>query len=355
MATFEKRANEQGNISYRAKIRLKGHPPQSATFKRLTDAKAWARKIELEMQEGRFKPSQIKKRTVSELIERYKNHLMTENPCRIRDAGHMLDWWDREIGEYYLSSVTDTLIAERLEKLRMTDLPNRTGKYSKATINRYKSALQTALSMAVHPWRWLDSNPASLVKNLKEPEGRVRFLSQDELKKLLECCLSSENPYLYSIVVIALSSGARKEEVRTIRWENVLLDERKIILPKTKNKKRRAIFLSHHAFQEICKRHEQRDMQDVYVFPSSDDPDKPIDFRRAWRTALKRAEITDFCFHDLRHTAASYLAMTKATPNEIAEVLGHQCLSMVKRYAHLCDTHTAEVVKRMNERMFDHV
>tara|TARA_B100001989_G_scaffold250928_1_gene229025 strand:+ start:4284 stop:5147 length:864 start_codon:yes stop_codon:yes gene_type:complete len=272
MATFEKRVNEQGNFSYRAKIRIKGHPTQSATFKRLTDAKAWARKIELEMQEGRFKLSQKQKKTLSELIDRYKQHLKIENPRRIRDAGYILDWWSKELGDFYLSSLTDTMIAEKLEKLRMTDLPTRDGKYSKATVNRYKSALQTALSMAVHPWQWLESNPASLIKNLKEPEGRVRFLSQDELKKLLEACRVSENPYLYSIVVIALSSGARKEEIRTIKWKNVLLDEHKIILPKTKNKKHRAIYLSHQAFKEILKRHEQKDIGDVYIFPSSDNP-----------------------------------------------------------------------------------
>ncbi len=305
MATFEKRENEQGNISYRAKIRIKGYPPQSATFKRLTDARAWARKIELEMQEGRFKLCRGNKKTLSELIERYKNHLMAENPRRIRDIGHMLNWWEQRLGDYYLSSLNEAMIAKHLEKLRGTDLPNCKRKYSKASVNRYKSALQTALSMGVHPWQWLDSNPVSLVKNLKEPEGRVRFLSQDELNKLLGCCLSSKNPYLYPIVVLALSSGARKEEVRTIKWKNVLLDERKIILPNTKNKKHRVIHLSHHAFQEISKINERKEEGGIYVFPSPYNSDKPIDFRRAWRTALKRSGVVDFCFHDLRHTAAS--------------------------------------------------
>ena len=74
--------------------------------------------------------------------------------------------------------------------------------------------------------------------------------------------------------------------------------------------------------------------------------------RAAWAYAVKRAGITDFRFHDLRHSAASYLAMSGASLMEIAEVLGHKTLSMVKRYAHLSEAHTAKVVARMNQAIF---
>jgi len=72
--------------------------------------------------------------------------------------------------------------------------------------------------------------------------------------------------------------------------------------------------------------------------------------RDAWEAALVKAEISDFRFHDLRHTAASYLAMSGATLAEIAEVLGHRTLQMVKRYAHLTEQHTSSVVSRMNSK-----
>ena len=64
------------------------------------------------------------------------------------------------------------------------------------------------------------------------------------------------------------------------------------------------------------------------------------------------AGITDFRFHDLRHSAASYLAMSGATLVEIAEVLGHRTFEMVRRYAHLSESHTSNVVARMNSRIF---
>ncbi len=71
-----------------------------------------------------------------------------------------------------------------------------------------------------------------------------------------------------------------------------------------------------------------------------------------WLTALEEAGIGNFRFHDLRHSAASYLAMNGASLAEIAEVLGHKTLQMVKRYAHLSDAHTAGVVERMNTAIF---
>jgi integrase len=89
------------------------------------------------------------------------------------------------------------------------------------------------------------------------------------------------------------------------------------------------------------------------LFPGAD-PTKPVDVTKPWGTAVKRATLENFRFHDLRHTAASYLAMSGATTIELAAVLGHRTLQMVKRYAHLADAHTGAVVAAMNERMFSH-
>ena len=77
-----------------------------------------------------------------------------------------------------------------------------------------------------------------------------------------------------------------------------------------------------------------------------------MDFRTAWETALRHADIQDFRFHDLRHSAASYLAMNGATLRELADILGHRSLEMVRRYAHLTEQHTAAVVASMNAKIF---
>ena len=72
--------------------------------------------------------------------------------------------------------------------------------------------------------------------------------------------------------------------------------------------------------------------------------------RKAWENALRAAQIEDFRWHDLRHSAASYLAMSGATLAEIAAVLGHKGLEMVGRYAHLSDEHSSDVVAQMNAK-----
>ena len=110
--------------------------------------------------------------------------------------------------------------------------------------------------------------------------------------------------------------------------------------------------LAHHARDLILSMKEKGQPRERdYVFPSQDGT-APRQIKRPWEAAVKLAELEDFRFHDLRHSAASYLAMNGASLAEIAEVLGHKTLQMVKRYAHLSDQHVAGVVERMNKAIF---
>lgn len=109
-----------------------------------------------------------------------------------------------------------------------------------------------------------------------------------------------------------------------------------------------------NAFNFLTQHGQLRRTNTDFPFPGelSAQNEEPFDIRKAWEDARGRAGITDFVFHDLRHSCASYLAMGGATLLEIAEVLGHKTLDMVKRYAHLTEGHTASVVERMNKRIF---
>jgi len=120
----------------------------------------------------------------------------------------------------------------------------------------------------------------------------------------------------------------------------------------TKNGERRVVPVVGKAL-ELLKDHAKVKRSDTsLLFPSKVDSQKPMDLRAPWKAALTKAGIEDFRFHDLRHSAASYLAMNGASLAEIAEVLGHKTLQMVKRYAHLSEAHTAGVVERMNKSIF---
>ena len=124
-------------------------------------------------------------------------------------------------------------------------------------------------------------------------------------------------------------------------------------LDRTKNGDRRALALTYAALAEIKRLHADAEPHPLaFVFPKPDGSG-PLDIRKHWQAAIAQAGIDDFRFHDLRHSAASYLAMNGATLAEIAEVLGHKTLQMVKRYAHMSDQHVAGVVERMNRAIFD--
>ena len=87
------------------------------------------------------------------------------------------------------------------------------------------------------------------------------------------------------------------------------------------------------------------------VFPSPTVA-RPLDITKAFSTALATARVTNFRFHALRHSAASYLVMNGASLAEVGEVLGHKSVQMTKRYAHMADSHLRDIVAAMNEKVF---
>jgi integrase len=350
MAVIEARGR-----GYRARVRIKGFPPQSAAFERLTDARRWAQQTEAAIREGRhFKTSEAKKHTAAELIDRYiRDVIPTKKPNSRGTQKAQLVWWKKQIGSYLLCNVTPALLAECKDRLAFTDEERKVPR-SPSTVVRYLAVLSHAFTMAVREYCWLDDNPMRRVTKPKEPRGRVRFLSDDERAHLLDACRSSRCPYLYAVVVLALSTGMRHGEIMNLRWSDVDLLKGRIILHDTKNGERRNVPLTGHAHHEMEKLSKVRRIDTALVFPNTNFGEKarPYEIRKSWNTALKKAEIEDFRFHDLRHSTASYLAMNGATLSEIAEVLGHKTLQMVKRYAHLSEAHTASVVRAMNDRLF---
>jgi integrase len=361
MATIEQRKTGDGQTRYRVLVRLKGHPAQSATFERKTDAKRWALHTEAAIREGRhFKTTEAKRHTLAELIERYKRDVLPNKPKSEATRSQQLEWWSDQLGEKLLADVTPALIAEYRDRLASTD-PETKAKRSNATINRYLAALSHAFTIAVREWGWVEANPLQKVTKPKEPRGRVRFLTDDETRpdgkviegertRLLKACKQSASPYLYQVVVLAISTGMRRGEILNLAWDDVDLTRGRATLHDTKNGERRVVPLVGLALEMLKEHAKVRRIDNSLLFVGRND--KPVDIGRAWDTALEKAGIENFRFHDLRHTAASYLAMNGASVAEIAEVLGHKTLQMVKRYAHLSESHTAKVVERMNEKIF---
>jgi integrase len=352
VAVIQERLSSDGKKKYRALVRLKGFPPQSATFERKTDARKWAQDTESAIRDGRyFKTAEAKKHTVTELIDRYSKSVLPTKPKNSQNQIIHLRWWKNKIGYYFLSDITSSVISQCRDDLLDEDI--RGGKKrSPATVSRYMTTMSYVMNIALKEWEWIELNPFSRVKKPKEPRGRVRFLDNDERERLLDACKTSNSKDLYPIVVLAISTGMRQGEILNLKWKDIDFSRCQLVLHETKNNERRAVpivGLAHKVLSELSK---VRRIDTPFVFPGKN-PNQPMKIRKAWDTALVNAEINDFRFHDLRHTTASYLAMNGATLAEIAEVLGHKTLQMVKRYAHLSEAHTSSVVEKMNKKIFN--
>ena len=252
----------------------------------------------------------------------------------------------------YLYRISKKQVQEYIQK--------RSEEVEPATVNQEIKRLRHMLNKAIE-WGYLKENPCKGIKNLKEPSGRIRYLSHNEMDKLLKACdVSSltENPnnkgrtfskmitvYLKPIVQIAMHSGMRRGEIISLRWKDIDFKERRIILEKTKNNERRAIPMN----GTLC-----RVLQSLpihlhaeKVFPDINGNMVSVAFERA----CKRAGIEDFRFHDLRHTFASYLTMGGGNIRTVQTLLGHKDLRMTMRYSHLSPEHLREAVSILDKSL----
>lgn len=351
MARIEKREGTKG-VRWRARVRVQGEE-RSATFKRRTDAKDWAGEMESRLQKHKHVPTTADmRRTFADLIDRY---LAEELPIKRhnrsqKDSKRHLLWWKAQMGRMRLVKLSPDAIGEQRAQLAKGITHSKRPR-SPGTCNRYLVSLSHACKVAVSKWRWLDENPCKHIDKLEEPDGIVRILSDDERARLLEACRANENPCLYPIVVLALATGARQGEILHLTWADIDFPGRRILFKQTKNRKPKVVPLGDHAHDVLSEHAKVRRIDTDLVFPGRK-PDLPASFRTAWENALAAAKVQNFRFHDLRHSAASYLAMNGATLGEIAEILGHRTLEMVKRYSHFTEQHTAKVVGKMNTEIF---
>ena len=180
MARIKTRTATDGTLRYTAEVRLKGYPAQTATFKRLTDAKKWIQDTESAIREGRhFKTTEAKKHTLADMVDRYIKDVLPTKPKQAPAQLPQLERWKAEMGSYALADITPALIVECRDKL-LTEPTPRGNIRSPATVVRYMAALSHAFTIAVNEWQWLEDSPMRKVKKPKESRGRVRFLDDDE-------------------------------------------------------------------------------------------------------------------------------------------------------------------------------
>lgn len=212
---------------------------------------------------------------------------------------------------------------------------------SNATINREVSCLKRILNVAVE-WKKLQINQISKVKPLREPKITERFLDEEEARKLLTACNSSLRP----IVLTALNTGMRKQEILGLTWDRVDFNTRSIRLVETKNGEHRKVPLNSTMLNML----EGLPHEGEYVFQNSRGQEYHC-IKRVFESAQRKAQIDHLRFHDLRHTWASWLVMGGVDLRTVQDLGGWKSLAMVTRYAHLSGEHRLKAAETLDKRM----
>lgn len=216
-----------------------------------------------------------------------------------------------------------------------------------STLNRYRAAISAALSWGkrkrLYPKGWV--NPVNEVEQHPENNARVRFLTEDEYSRLLAVARVSAWPKLRALIMLAVTTGARRGALEGLKWSDVDLDNRRAFVERTKNGESFVLVLLPEVVDELRKIKGKG--ADEHLVFCGRKTNSPAAFYSSWKTALKAARINGACFHTLRHTHASWLAQRGAQLLEIADSMGHKSLTMTRRYAHLCIDNRAAMLSRV--------
>lgn len=297
-------------------------------------------KVATQIAEGKWfeKPIGADK-TLSDLLDRYINEYSVPNkaPNTVKGDKSMVKDMKEFFGDKLLKNVTPSLISDYKAKCREEGL-------SAASINHRRTLLHRAFKLAVREWEWSQTNPVEKVSRDKVRNERDRWLTREEENRLIENCVLhptlKENKtepryWLQEVVVFALNTGMRQDEILSLEWPNVDLFRKTVTVMRSKNGEKRTIPLNQKTFELLKEKAKVRHIRSSYVF-TSETGTKILrrNLLRAFYNVLERAKIEDFRFHDLRHTFATRLAQAGVDIYKIAKLLGHKDIKMTQRYSH---------------------
>ena len=330
--------NRQSGKRYRVQF-MKNSKRISKIFIRKKDAEIFISQLTINDQlADALTDSVLTTLSVKNAIEQY----LQQYSGKSRNTKPRVKFWSENYGEILIGKFNRSHIKQGLNKLEELG-------YAPSTQNRYKAAMSAVFTYLADEYD-ITINPARQVRQQKEDNARCRYLSDDERTILLKVAQKSKWEKLYLLVLLALTTGARRGDLINLKWSKINFIAKTASIDITKNGDPRVLPLTSGVISELMK---YREIGDGYVF---DHPSKLNDcfnnFDYHWKTALIEARISDFKFHDLRHTAASYLAMANVQIGQIADILGHKTLDVTRRYIHLSTGHKANVIDNVMGEIF---
>jgi len=260
MASIQKiKSPLTGETSYRAQIRAKGRS-ESATFPLKSEAVEWAGKIETAIREGKHFPHAAARRiTFDTLAKSYVENALDDMDEKQRATRiQQVTWWSGQFKGRTVVEITPEVIkaartvcaAEKFtrghprtnKKTGKTTEPKQYPR-SAATVNRYVAALSAVMTYAIHDHSpaLLTTNPVKGVARKSEPAGRTRFLSDAERTALLDACAKSLWKPLHALVLLAITTGARRTEMTSLLWADVDMTAGRALVRKSKNGEQRTL------------------------------------------------------------------------------------------------------------------
>lgn len=331
MATIQKVKNKNG-ISYKVFIRNRGLKSIIKTFSKKQLATQFIHQIESDAQ-ARVNYNNHSDKTFNEIVVDYFNN--GYQGSRPKQQKSRAKYWLDVLGDRRIEDIVTSDISNGLSKLS-ADLSN-------ATKNRYKAVVSVIFSYACRHYG-LAHNPVQNIRSLPENNARIRFLSDNERTRLFVACRDSQWSKLHLLVLMAITTGARKGELLNLKFSNIDFVRKTAYVLTSKNGQPRVLPLTDEVINELNKfKHQEPRL----IFNSELKTNKPMCFNKQWKKALSGAEINNFRFHDLRHSCASLLAQSGASLLEIAEVLGHKQIQVTKRYSHLCIDHKSKLINKV--------
>ncbi len=341
----------------------------------ITCAQAREKAIEILNQANQgIDPKQQKvndKITLEEFLSKHYNPWVQSNHKRANKTLATINRCFKNLYRYPLIEITPSLL-ERWRIKRINE------GVSNATINRDIVVIKSIITKA-NEWGFLDTNPLRKLKSLKiDQSPKIRYLSQDEEQRLRTALIERETQlknsrtkgnqwrlergyhllpefdneqcadHLMPMVLFSINTGLRQGELFNLKWNMVDLEKNSLFIDGdiTKNNSSRYIPLNDEA-GKILKHLYNISLKEGLVFPSKDN--KPFNtVKRSWSTILKKANIQQFRWHDLRHHFASKLVMAGVDLNTVRELLGHSDIKTTLRYAHLAPEHKINAVQKIN-------
>jgi len=284
---------------------------------------------------GTFKLAQARKAMpFRALAERYREYAEPTKRSWPKER-YTLRLLENEFGSIPLTDLS----AWRIERWKA----NRRTRVAPGTVNRELTLLKAVLTKAV-AWKLLDRSAASDVRYLPENSARLRYLAADEIERLLSAARSDVAPWLEPAIIFALHTGLRQGEELNLRWRDVDLTVGLLTVQLAKNNEKRHIPLNRdvRAVVDALPRYGEW----VFSWPWGERLSRTTVYAAFGRACVK-AGITEFRWHDLRHTFASHLVMAGVDLRTVQELLGHKSLEMTMRYSHLAPAHKAAAVEKL--------